>query len=57
MEKVMVPDPQQQLTPAAVRVPHYILIHRALRLKVQCLTQVLFLVHDHLALHPLVQYC
>lgn len=53
----MVPDPQQQLTPAAVRVPHCILIHRALRLKVQCLTQVLFLVHDHLALHPLVQYC
>lgn len=53
----MVPDPQQQLTPAAVRALHCILSRRALRLKVQCLTRVLFLVHDHLTPHPLVQYC
>ena len=53
----MVPDPQQQLTPAAVRALHCILSHRALRLKVQCLTQVLLLVHDQLSPHPLAQCC
>lgn len=53
----MVPDPQQQLTPAAVRALHCILSHRALRLMVQCLRHVLFLVHNRLTPHPLVQYC
>lgn len=53
----MVPDPQQQLTLAAVRALHCILCRRALRLKVQCLTQILFLVSDHLTPHPPVQCC
>lgn len=55
--KVMVPDPQQQLIPPAVRALHCILSHRAPRLKVQCLTQVLFLVRNRSTPHPLVRYC
>lgn len=53
----MVPDPQQQLIPATVRALHCILSRRALRLKAQCATQILFLVCDHLTLHLRAQYC